>query len=88
MALSVRRHAFALAGATVAALGAVGLTAPAAYANIIRPTQYVWTDPNAAAECKAMGQWEVANNGWDGFGCHPDPSVSPTAIQLWVIIET
>jgi hypothetical protein len=87
MRSSVRRGITA-AVVAIGAAGAVALTSSGAQANITRPTSYVYTDSNALAECQAQGQWEVANNGWDGFGCHPDPSVSPTAIQLWVIIAT
>jgi hypothetical protein len=61
-------------------------TAAQAASTITRPTSYVWTDANAAAECQAQGKYEVAVNGWDGYGCHPDPSVGPTAIRLWVVI--
>jgi hypothetical protein len=88
MSVSIHRYARAAATAAVAigALGAVGLTAPAAHASSViwRPTIYVWTDPNALAECQAMGQQEVASGNWDAYACHPDISVSPSAIQLWV----
>jgi hypothetical protein len=87
MFLSARRSASAAAIA-IGALGALALAAPAAHANITRPTGYVWTGPNALANCRAMGLWEVANNDWDGFGCHNDFTVAPDAIRLWVIIAT
>jgi hypothetical protein len=88
MPVSVRRYTRAAATAAIAigALGAVGLTAPAAHAASVlwRPTSYVWTDPNALAECQALGKQEVASGNWDAYSCRSDPSVSPSAIQLWV----
>jgi hypothetical protein len=76
-------------GIAAIALGLLTLLVPAADASTIsRPTSNVFTGPNALAQCRALGQWEVANNGWDGFGCKPDPAVGPTAIQLWVVINT
>lgn len=76
-------------GIVAVALGLLALVAPAAGASTIsRPTSYVFTGPNALADCRAMGQWEVANNGWDGFGCKPDPTVGPTAERLWTVINT
>jgi len=88
MSVSVRRYASAAATTAIAigALGAAGLTAPAAHAASVLwyPTRNVWTDPNAQAECRALGQQEVASGDWDGYSCRSDPSVSPSAIQLWV----
>lgn len=85
---SIVRRCFGAAVIAGMAIGANTLAAPVASASsvITRPTSYVWSDPNALAECQAQGKWEVANNGWDGYACHPDPAVSPTAVQLWVII--
>ena len=88
MSVSVRRYARAAATTVIAmgALGAAGLTAPAAHAASVilwHPTTNVWTDPNAQSECTALGKQELATNDWAAYGCRSDPSVSPSAIRLW-----
>jgi hypothetical protein len=85
MSVPVHRYARAAAAVAIGALGAVGLITPAAHAASVLwyPTANVWTDPNALAECKALGQQEVASGNWDAYSCRADPSVSPSAIQLW-----
>lgn len=85
---SVRRAVGGAAAATVAA-SAVLLLAPgaaSAASTITRPTGEIFTGSTALAQCQAQGQQMVANDGWDGYSCKPDPTVSPDAIQLWVII--
>jgi hypothetical protein len=85
---SVRRVAGGAAVATIAA-GAVLVLAPgaaSAASTIQRPTSYVFTGPSALSQCQALGQQEVATNGWDGYSCKSDPTVSSDAIRLWVII--
>jgi len=85
---SVRRAAGGAAVAAVAASAVLVLAPGAATAasTITRPTSNVFTGPSALSQCQALGQQEVANNGWDGYSCKADPTVSPDAIRLWVII--
>jgi hypothetical protein len=69
-----------------AAMGVLaGLAAPAVHAVSVLwyPTSNVWTDSNASAECRALGQQEVASGDWDAYSCRSDPSVSPSAVRLW-----
>ena len=64
----------------------VGLATPAAHAASViewHATSYVWTGPNAQAECTAMGKQEIAG-GVYAYGCRPDTPVAPSAIQLWL----
>jgi hypothetical protein len=86
MPVFVPRYARAAAAIAIGALGALGLTAPTAHAVSVlwRPTPNVWTDSNAQAECRALGQQNVASAGWDTYSCRADPSVSPSAVQLWI----
>lgn len=58
--------------------------APAAGVSVLwYPTANVWTDSNANAECRALGQQKVASGDWDAYSCRSDPSVSPSAVRLW-----
>jgi hypothetical protein len=84
MPVSVYRYARVAAAIAIAALGAVGLTAPAAHAVSViwRATPNVWTDSNALAECQALGKQNVATAGWDAYSCRP--TSPPGAIQLWI----
>lgn len=89
MSVSVGRYArtaVATAAVAIGALGAAGLAAPAAHAVSVLwyPTNNIWTDPNALAECQALGKQEVASGNWDAYSCRPDQAVSPSAVQLWV----
>jgi hypothetical protein len=88
MSFSIRR-AVSAAAIAVSVVGAVAVSAPAAQAAggpsvLWYPTNNVWTDANATAECRAMGQQEVASGNWDAFSCRVDMPVGPSAIQLWV----
>ena len=68
-----------------AAMGVLAGAGPAAAAVSVLwyPTSNVWTDPNANAECRALGQQKVASGDWDAYSCRSDPSVSPSAVRLW-----
>ncbi len=75
-------------GVAAVSLGLLGLVVPSADASTIsRPTNNIFIGSDALAQCRALGRSEVANEGWDGFSCKPDPSVDPTAEQLWIIID-
>lgn len=73
------------ASAAVDVLAGATLSAPAAPAASVLwyPTANVWTDSNATAECRALGQQKVASGDWDAYSCRPDSSVSPSAVRLW-----
>jgi hypothetical protein len=67
-----------------AAMGVLaGAPAAVAVSVLWYPTANVWTDSNANAECRALGQQKVASGDWDAYSCRPDPSVSPSAVRLW-----
>jgi hypothetical protein len=73
------------APAAMGVLAGAGPAAPAAAAVSVLwyPTSNVWTDSNANAECRALGQQKVASGDWDAYSCRSDPSVSPSAVRLW-----
>src|SRR5436190_3414477 len=57
------------APAAMGVLAGAGPAAPAAAAVSVLwyPTSNVWTDSNANAECRALGQQKVASGDWDAY---------------------
>lgn len=88
MSFFVRRLARTAAATAIVlgTMGTVGVIAPAAHAVSVLwyPTNQVWTGPSALSQCTTAGKQRVAEKQADGYSCRSDPSVSPSAIQLWV----
>jgi len=86
---SFARRCARVAAATAMVIGTAGtlsLVEPPAHAASVLwyATNEVWTGSSALSECTAAGEQRVADKTADGYSCRSDPSVSPSAIQLWV----